>query len=85
MKSTSLFIYSLTGTLFEGEVQSVSVPGENGELSILPSHAPIVSALKNGKILAHTSDSDGGHEFFIQSGFVYADQKSVVCLVTESK
>lgn len=83
MKSTSLFIYALTGTLFEGDVSGVTVPGEDGELTILPTHAPIVTALKNGKILACTSDSDGGREFFIESGFVYADQKSIVCLVTQ--
>lgn len=85
MRTTSLFVYSLSGTLFEGEVSGVTVPGEDGELTVLPTHAPIVTALKNGKILAHTSDSDGGREFFIESGFVYADQKSVVCLVTETK
>ncbi len=82
MKSTSLFIYALTGTLFEGDVSGVTVPGEDGELTILPTHTPIVTALKNGKIHAHTND--GGREFFIESGFVYADQKSVVCLVTQT-
>lgn len=83
MRTTSLFVYALTGTLFEGEVNGVTVPGEEGELTILPSHAPIVTALKNGKVYAHTND--GGREFFIDKGFVYADQKSVVCLVTEEK
>jgi len=36
--------------LFTGEVDSVGVPGINGEFQMLNSHAPIVSLLQNGTI-----------------------------------
>ncbi|MBT8394929.1 MAG: hypothetical protein KJN66_08765, partial [Bacteroidia bacterium] len=34
--------------LFSGEVESVSVPGVNGEFQMLNDHAPIISILKQG-------------------------------------
>lgn len=36
--------------IFEGEVDSVLVPGENGDFHIFPNHAAVVSALKTGEI-----------------------------------
>ena len=37
-------------TLFSGEVDSVAVPGVNGEFEMLNNHAPIVSLLKDGQV-----------------------------------
>jgi len=36
--------------IFEGMAESVFLPGEYGELEILPFHAPIISTLKKGKL-----------------------------------
>jgi F0F1-type ATP synthase epsilon subunit len=36
--------------VFEGEVRSLRVPGVGGGLEILSNHAPLVAALKPGKI-----------------------------------
>lgn len=83
MPTTSLFIYSLSGTLFEGPVTLVRVPAKDGELSLLPSHAPTVTALTKGVIHAHTNDDDGGREFSIEKGMLYVDQKNIICLVSE--
>jgi len=43
-----LEIVSPETTLFKGEVDSVSVPGINGDFEMLNNHAPIVSILKEG-------------------------------------
>ena len=43
-----LEIVSPETTLFKGEVDSVSVPGVNGDFEMLNNHAPIVSILKQG-------------------------------------
>lgn len=42
--------------IFEGEVDSVIVPGSDGSFQMLENHAPIVSTLQEGliKILTHT-------------------------------
>jgi F-type H+-transporting ATPase subunit epsilon len=41
--------------VFDGEVDSVLLPGNNGDFQILKSHAAIVSSLVNGKIKLYTN------------------------------
>ena len=43
-----LEIISPEATLFNGEVDSVKVPGSAGDFQMLNNHAPIVSTLKKG-------------------------------------
>lgn len=45
-----LEIVSPEATLFSGTVESVTVPGVNGEFEMLTNHAPIVSILKEGNV-----------------------------------
>lgn len=45
-----LEIVSPEATLFKGEVDSIAVPGVNGEFEMLNNHAPIVSILKEGHV-----------------------------------
>ncbi|MBC3845448.1 F0F1 ATP synthase subunit epsilon [Winogradskyella echinorum] len=49
-----LEIVSPEATLFSSEVDSVVVPGVNGEFEMLKDHAPIVSILKKGTIRINT-------------------------------
>lgn len=49
-----LEIVSPEATIFSAEVDSVVVPGVNGEFEMLKNHAPIVSLLKAGIIKIHT-------------------------------
>jgi F-type H+-transporting ATPase subunit epsilon len=37
--------------LYEGEVESVFLPGDKGEFEVLSYHAPIVSLLKKGNVI----------------------------------
>jgi F-type H+-transporting ATPase subunit epsilon len=53
--------------LFTGEVTSITLPGIDGELGILNSHAPLITALKSGSIRvvkaggeAESFDTNGG-------------------------
>lgn len=43
-----LEIVSPEATLFSGEIESIAVPGVNGDFEMLKDHAPIVSLLKEG-------------------------------------
>lgn len=45
-----LEIVTPEATLFSGEVESVAVPGVNGEFQMLKDHAPIISLLKQGYV-----------------------------------
>ncbi len=38
------------GRVYEGRVQMVVVPGAEGELGVLPRHAPIIARLKVGEV-----------------------------------
>ena len=41
--------------VFDGEVDSVLLPGKNGDFHIMKNHAPIVSSLVNGKVRVFTN------------------------------
>ena len=49
-----LEIVSPEAVLFSSHVDSISVPGTDGEFQMLNNHAPIVSLLKEGKVKIHT-------------------------------
>ncbi|KAB8151389.1 hypothetical protein EZY14_018815 [Kordia sp. TARA_039_SRF] len=48
-----LEIVTPEATLFSSEVDSVAVPGVNGDFQMLNNHAPIVSLLKEGVVKIH--------------------------------
>ena len=50
MKKLSLNIISPEKEIYNGEVESVTLPGMAGAFTILPQHAPIVSSLRAGKL-----------------------------------
>ncbi|MEH6763570.1 MAG: F0F1 ATP synthase subunit epsilon [Aequorivita antarctica] len=45
-----LEIVTPEASLVAGEVESITVPGVDGEFQILNNHAPIVSVLQKGKV-----------------------------------
>jgi len=53
--------------VFEGEVESVTIPGTLGSFTILNNHAPIISSLEKGKIAY--KDTNGIMEVAVESGF----------------
>ncbi len=64
--------------IFSDEVDSVVLPGTEGELGILPDHAPLISTLKPGEL----AYSKGGKEDFLAvgEGFVEVTQSAVTVL-----
>jgi len=47
-----LTVLNLQEKIFDGNVDSITIPGEQGELTVLPNHVPIVTAIKKGAISA---------------------------------
>ncbi len=43
---------------FSGEVEIVLVPGNEGELGILPAHSPLVTSLRPGELMYRQGDED---------------------------
>ena len=88
-----LEIISPEKIIFTGEVESVAVPGVNGEFEMLNNHAAIVSNLKKGAIKVYgniTLDDtqkkifekgDRGYYLDINSGTVEMKNNKVTALV----
>ena len=51
-------IVSQDKMVFEGDADIVIVPGESGEMGILPNHAPLLSTLKMGIIQVRSKDKE---------------------------
>jgi F-type H+-transporting ATPase subunit epsilon len=67
--------------LYSGDVYGVQLPGVAGLFEVLDRHAPLVSALKPGKLKV-LKDKNNHLEFFdIQSGFVEVIHNKVTVLV----
>ncbi len=67
--------------LFSGEVYGVQMPGISGSFEVLDKHAPLVSALKAGRVKV-LRDKQNHHAFYdIQGGFVEVLHNKVTVLV----
>ena len=64
--------------MFEGEAQSVFLPGDLAEFEILPYHAPIVSLLRAGQVVV-----DWSTVIAIRRGMVKFFRNECVILVEE--
>jgi F-type H+-transporting ATPase subunit epsilon len=73
--------------LYSGEVYGVQMPGISGSFEVLEKHAPLVSALKAGriKVLKDKAAMSGAQShlvfFEIESGFVEVLNNKVTILV----
>jgi len=67
--------------LFSGDVYGVQLPGVTGLFEVLDRHAPIVSALKTGRVKVLKDKNNHLAYFTIQSGFVEVVNNKVTVLV----
>ncbi|MGH7869997.1 MAG: ATP synthase F1 subunit epsilon [Candidatus Dormibacteraceae bacterium] len=68
-----LRVVSVEGSLFEGEVDSEGQPclvveGVEGEMGILPRHAPLLTTLRPGRLLIRNHGEET--ELFVGGGFL---------------
>jgi F-type H+-transporting ATPase subunit epsilon len=75
-----LVIASVGETRFSGEAIFVTLPGEDGEMTIFSHHEPIVTTLKSGTITVRPKE--GEHKTFeVESGvFEMSSNRAVVLL-----
>ena len=67
--------------LFSGDVYGVQLPGVSGLFEVLEQHAPLVSALKAGKVKVLKDNKSHLAYFTIQGGFVEVIHNKVTVLV----
>jgi F-type H+-transporting ATPase subunit epsilon len=72
-------LFSPEGVVFAGEVESVVLPGVEGDMTILPGHAPLVTILNPGIVFAR--DAEGrGRRVFCRGGVVDVTGSNVTIL-----
>ncbi len=82
MKQESTFeltISKVNELLFSGEAHSVTVPGSEGELTILAHHEPLITLLKVGTITVREGETS--KEFSIEKGLLETSNGRVTVLV----
>tara|TARA_B100000963_G_scaffold88855_1_gene76450 strand:+ start:371 stop:607 length:237 start_codon:yes stop_codon:yes gene_type:complete len=67
--------------IFEGEVNSVQLPGTNGKFEILNNHAPIISTLTEGDV--RVIDNNNKTELFKINGGVLEMQNNKIIVLAE--
>ncbi|MBO4597813.1 MAG: ATP synthase F1 subunit epsilon [Bacteroidaceae bacterium] len=74
--SLKLKIVSPEKVVYEGEVDSVLVPGTKGQFEILMGHAPIISTLEKGSV--RFTPKDGECQYVqVLNGFVEVHSNNV--------
>ena len=77
----SLEILTPERKLFSGEVYGVQMPGISGSFEVLDKHAPLVSALKAGRIKILRDKQNHSAYYEIGGGFVEVLNNKVTVLV----
>jgi F-type H+-transporting ATPase subunit epsilon len=54
--------------IFSGEVESVVVPGTEGEFTVLKDHAPLISALRPGMVVIG-QEASATQRLYVRGGF----------------
>jgi F-type H+-transporting ATPase subunit epsilon len=67
-------------TIYEGDAVLVQLPGIDGSFEILNNHAPLISALKKGKIKIRKSKESKEEFFEINGGVIEVLNNKVLVL-----
>lgn len=68
--------------IFEGEINSVRVPGKKGSFQVLKDHAPIVSTLEAGHVIM--VDQNGIEKVYEIDGGVIEVKANKIILLADS-
>lgn len=69
--------------VFSGAARSVSLPGTEGRMGILPNHSPLLTALGYGEVIVRTDDRE--EYFAIGGGFAEVQAERVVVLADSAE
>jgi len=67
--------------VYEGDADMIIVPGEAGQMGILPNHAPLLSTLKFGILTVRTK---GVEEYFTIAGGVVEVQPDIITVLADA-
>ena len=70
-------------SIFSGEAKFVALPGEAGELGILPKHTPLITRIKPGAVRIERADN-GEVEFVFVAGGILEVQPGLVTVLADT-
>lgn len=80
MSTIHVDVVSAEESIFSGEATVVSVPGEVGELGILPRHAPLITRIKPGAVRIQRADTKEEEFVFVAGGILEVQPNRVTVL-----
>ena len=83
MATIHVDVVSTEGSIFSGEAKFVALPGENGELGILPRHTPLITRIKPGAVRIQRADN-GEEEFVFVAGGILEVQPGTVTVLADT-
>ena len=82
MATIHVEVVSAEEQIFSGEAKFVALPGESGELGILPRHTPLITRIKPGSV--RIEKADGTEEFVFVAGGVLEVQPNTVTVLSDT-
>lgn len=82
MSTIHVDVVSAETLIFSGEAKFVALPGESGELGILPRHTPLITRIKPGTV--RIEKADGSEEFIFVAGGILEVQPNVVTVLADT-
>ena len=76
-------VVSAEASIFSGEATFVALPGEDGELGILPRHTPLITRIKPGAVRIKRADN-GEQEFIFVAGGILEVQPGRVTVLADT-
>jgi len=70
MSTIHVDVVSAEESIFSGEATLVSLPGEVGELGILPRHTPLITRIKPGAVRIQRADNNEEEFVFVAGGIL---------------
>lgn len=83
MATLHVDVVSAEEQIFSGEAKFVALPGESGELGILPEHTPLITRIKPGAVRIQRADN-GEEEFVFVAGGILEIQPDVVTVLADT-
>jgi F-type H+-transporting ATPase subunit epsilon len=83
MATIHVDVVSAEEQIFSGEAKFVALPGESGELGILPRHTPLITRIKPGAVRIERADN-GAEEFVFVAGGILEVQPDRVTVLADT-
>jgi F-type H+-transporting ATPase subunit epsilon len=83
MATIHVDVVSAEQSIFSGEAKFVALPGESGELGILPRHTPLITRIRPGAVRIERADT-GEEEFVFVAGGILEVQPHCVTVLADT-